>query len=60
MHPSHLAFSRLKRLVSIARGVTARTVIGSLKQRGQRLIGACPADDLDNGELSRRLLPLLR
>ena len=51
MHPSHLAFSRLKRLVSIARGVTARTVIGSLKQRGQRLIGPCP---IHTGEVTRR------
>jgi hypothetical protein len=42
MHPSHLAFSHLKRLVSIERGVTARGVIGSLKQCGQRLIGPGP------------------
>ena len=51
MHPSHLAFSRLNRLVSIARGVIARGMIGSLKQRGQRLIGLCP---IHTAKLTRR------
>jgi len=48
MHPSHLAFSHLKRLVSIARVLTARGVIASLKQRGQRLIGPCPVHHGDH------------
>ena len=36
MHPSPLAFSHLKCLVSIARGLTVRGAMTSLKQRGQR------------------------
>jgi hypothetical protein len=43
MHPSHLAFSHLERLVSIARGL-----IASLKQRGQPLIGPCPLHHEDH------------
>ena len=42
MPPSHLAFSHRKRLLSIERVLTARGLIGSLKPRGQRLIGPCP------------------
>ena len=52
MHPSHLAFSHLKRLVSIERVVTARGVIASLKQRGQRLIGPGP---IHTAEIAHRL-----
>jgi DNA primase len=48
MHPSHLAFSHLKRLVSIERVLTARGVIASLTQRGQRLIGPCPVHHGDH------------
>jgi len=48
MHPSHLAFSHLKRLVSIERVLTARGAIASLKQRGQRLIGPCPVHHGDH------------
>ena len=48
MHPSHLAFSHLKRLVSIERVLTARGVIASLKPRGQRLIGPCPVHHGDH------------
>ena len=48
MHPPHLAFSHLKRLVSIERVLTARGVIASLKPRGQRLIGPCPVHHGDH------------
>jgi DNA primase len=48
MHPSHLAFSHLKRLVSIERVLTARGVMTSLKQHGQRLIGPCPVHHGDH------------
>ncbi len=48
MHPSHLAFSHLKRLVSIERVLTARGVMTSLKRRGQRLIGPCPVHHGDH------------
>ncbi len=48
MHPPHLAFSHLKRFVSIERVLTARGLITSLKQRGQRLIGPCPVHHGDN------------
>ena len=48
MHPAHLAFSHLKRLVSIEQVLTARGVIASLTQRGQRLIGPCPVHHGDH------------
>jgi DNA primase len=48
MHPSHLAFSHLKRLVRIEQVLTARGVIASLKRRGQRLIGPCPVHHGDH------------
>jgi DNA primase len=48
MHPSHLAFSHLKRLVSIERVLTARAMIASLKPHGQRLIGPCPVHHGDH------------
>ncbi len=48
MHPSHLAFSHLKRLVSIEQVLTARGVIASLTRRGQRLIGPCPVHHGDH------------
>ena len=51
MHASPLAFSHLKRLLSIERVVIAGGMIGSLKQRGQRLIELCP---IHTAQLTRR------
>jgi DNA primase len=48
MPPSALAFSHLKRLVSIEQVLTARGIIASLKPRGQRLIGPCPVHHGDH------------
>lgn len=48
MHPAHLAFSHLKRLVSIEQVLTARGMIASLTRRGQRLIGPCPVHHGDH------------
>ncbi|MEJ2387245.1 MAG: CHC2 zinc finger domain-containing protein [Chromatiaceae bacterium] len=48
MLPSSLAFSHLKRLVSIERVLSARGVIASLTRRGQRLIGPCPVHHGDH------------
>jgi DNA primase len=48
MHPAHLAFSHLKRLVSIEQVLSARGVIASLTPRGQRLIGPCPVHHGDH------------
>jgi DNA primase len=48
MPPSSLAFSHLKRLVSIERVLSARGVIASLTPRGQRLIGPCPVHHGDH------------
>lgn len=48
MPPSALAFSHLKRLVSIERVLSARGVIASLTRRGQRLIGPCPVHHGDH------------
>ena len=48
MPSSSLAFSHLKRLVSIEQVLTARGVIASLTPRGQRLIGPCPVPHGDH------------
>ena len=48
MPSSSLAFSHLKRLVSIEQVLTARGVIASLTPRGQRLIGPCPVHHGDH------------
>jgi len=48
MHPPHLAFSHLKRRVSIERVLSARGVMSSLKQHRQRLIGPCPVHHGDH------------
>lgn len=48
MHPADLAFSHLKRLVSIEQVLSARGVIASLTPRGQRLIGPCPVHHGDH------------
>jgi DNA primase len=48
MPPSSLAFSHLKGLVSIEQVLTARGMIASLTQRGQRLIGPCPVHHGDH------------
>ncbi len=48
MHPPVLAFSLLKRTVSIERVLTAKGLATSLKRRGQRLVGPCPLHGGDN------------
>jgi DNA primase len=48
MPSSSLAFSHLKRLVSIEQVLTARGMIASLKPHGQRLIGPCPVHHGDH------------
>ena len=48
MSPPALAFSDLKRSVSIATVLTAEGLATSLKRRGQRLVGPCPVHGGDN------------
>ncbi len=48
MYPPALAFSLLKRTVSIERVLTAEGLAASLKRRGQRLVGPCPVHGGDN------------
>jgi DNA primase len=48
MSPPALAFSDLKRSVSIATVLTAEGLAASLKRRGQRLVGPCPVHGGDN------------
>ena len=48
MPSSSLAFSHLKRLVSIEQVLSARGMLASLRQRGQRLIGPCPVHHGDH------------
>ena len=48
MCPPFLAFSHLKRTLSIETVLTAKGLDSSLKRRGQRLIGPCPVHGGDN------------
>lgn len=48
MSPPALAFSDLKRSVSIETVLTAEGLATSLKRRGQRLVGPCPVHGGDN------------
>jgi len=48
MHPPALAFARLKRLVSLEQVLTAKGLTGSLRRRGNRLVGPCPVHGGDN------------
>jgi DNA primase len=48
MYPPALAFSHLKRSVSIETVLTAEGLAASLKRRGQRLVGPCPVHGGDN------------
>lgn len=48
MHPPFIAFSYLKRTVSIETVLTAKGLAKSLKRRGQRLVGPCPVHGGDN------------
>ncbi len=48
MYPPSLAFSHLKRTVSIETVLTANGLAASLKRRGQRLVGPCPVHGGDN------------
>jgi DNA primase len=48
MCPTTLAFSQLKRNVSIKTVLTAEGLAASLKRRGQRLVGPCPVHGGDN------------
>ncbi len=48
MRPPFLAFSHLKRTVSIETVLTAKGLDASFRRRGQRLIGPCPVHGGDN------------
>ncbi len=48
MYPPFIAFSHLKRRVSIEAVLNAEGLATSLKRRGQRLVGPCPVHGGDN------------
>ncbi len=48
MYPPSLAFSHLKRAVSIETVLAAKGLVAPLRRRGQRLVGPCPVHGGDN------------
>ena len=48
MIPPHLDFRRLKRQIGIEQVLQAHGLLGSFRQRGERLVGPCPLHGGDN------------